>query len=159
MRNKIHNYPAHFWTKVNKTEGCWEWRACLFKQGYGCFWDGARKKRVKAHRYSYEITVGPVPAGALVLHKCDNRKCVRPDHLFTGNHQDNHDDMVRKGRRASFKADKSSTAKLTWTQVRRMRRLWAARRYTQRVLATMFGVSLSNVWLILSNRYWVTGAK
>lgn len=86
-----------FWNKVNKTEACWEWTAAIDPGGYGAFKvDG---KKVNSHRFSWNLHFGSLPEGMLVCHTCDNRLCVRPDHLFLGSHQENHDDMVNKGRR------------------------------------------------------------
>lgn len=93
-----------FWSKVNKTDYCWEWTASLLLNtcGYGQFKVGSMldnsRKTVSAHRTSYELCYGAIPRGMLVCHKCDNPKCVRPDHLFLGTHQDNSTDMCLKGR-------------------------------------------------------------
>ncbi len=76
--------------------GCWEWNGVLNQGGYGrIFING---KGQMAHRVSYQLVCGPIPDGMLVLHKCDNPCCIRPEHLFLGTHQDNSDDMIRKGR-------------------------------------------------------------
>lgn len=88
---------ARFWAKVQKSSGCWEWQACTNGAGYGIV--GIGGKRVdRAHRVSYRLHKGEIPAGLFVCHTCDNRRCVRPDHLFLGTNQDNVDDMVTKGR-------------------------------------------------------------
>ncbi len=81
-----------------KTESCWEWVGYKTPdQGYGQIAvNGKRRRRV--HRVAYELNYGPVPPGLCVLHRCDNRTCVRPDHLFLGTNQDNSDDMIAKGR-------------------------------------------------------------
>ncbi len=90
--------PMHqrFWRYVSKSNGCWDWSGCLAPNGYGRLQvDGKCKD---AHRVSWELHNGQVPHGLHVLHRCDNRKCVRPDHLFLGTHRENMEDMKRKGR-------------------------------------------------------------
>jgi len=89
-----------FWPKVNKEPGrntCWEWTGVCYK-GYGNFSVGGSRGRMYAHRYSYELHFGNIPVGLLVLHKCDNRRCVRPSHLFVGTQSDNIKDSIKKGR-------------------------------------------------------------
>lgn len=90
-----------FMSKVNKTESCWLWTASLRakddpKQAYGSFNNG--KKIDKAHRFSYQQFVGPIPDGMMVLHRCDVPMCVNPGHLFLGTNTDNMRDMRDKGR-------------------------------------------------------------
>ena len=85
-----------FWSKVNKTDGCWEWTAYLNKQGYGRYGIGSNVYR--AHRLAFEEAYGPIPEGMFVCHKCDNPSCVRPDHLFLGTNSDNLKDCSAKGR-------------------------------------------------------------
>ena len=90
-------YAHRFWGMVNKTEGrCWLWEGMLSWGGYGLLKVSGRKRR--AHRISWELHNGPIPPGLLVLHKCDVRHCVRPDHLFLGTDLDNVVDMHIKGR-------------------------------------------------------------
>lgn len=80
--------------------GCWEWMGSYFGTGYGQFTVrmGRTRKNWIAHRYAWARTFGPIPDGLWVLHRCDNPKCVRPDHLFLGTHADNMADMKAKGR-------------------------------------------------------------
>lgn len=66
--------PGYFWTKVEKTAGCWLWRGYTWK-GYG------RSNGVGAHRVAYEELVGPIPSGLELDHLCREPLCVRPDHL------------------------------------------------------------------------------
>ena len=85
-----------FWNKVQVTDGCWEWQEGLSTGGYGKFWVG--NETVPAHRFAWEVSQGPIPDGLFVCHHCDNRKCVRPDHLWLGTSYDNMVDCVEKGR-------------------------------------------------------------
>ena len=82
--------------------GCHEWQYGLNTSGYGeCSirrYKEFSKKKWRVHRLSYTSQVGDIPDGLFVCHKCDNRKCLNPDHLFLGTHQDNMDDMHNKGR-------------------------------------------------------------
>lgn len=87
-----------FWDKVHKTPTCWEWVGAITSRGYGAI--GYKKKIMQAHRLSL-IFVGRDPGELHVLHKCDNKKCVNPQHLFVGTHNDNMRDMAAKGRSIS----------------------------------------------------------
>lgn len=71
-----------FWAKVEKAgpEDCWEWRAGKNTKGYGRFYLGG-KRHIFAHRYSYELLVGPIPEGLVTDHLCRNPGCVNPAHL------------------------------------------------------------------------------
>lgn len=85
-----------FWSNVKTGSDCWEWRGSLFPNGYGIFY--VNDKSVRAHRYSYELHKGTIPKGKMILHSCDNRKCVNPDHLRAGTARDNIMDALERGR-------------------------------------------------------------
>lgn len=78
--------------------GCWEWGRSFANSGYGVL--NVNQKIVLAHRLSYEYFVSPIPDGHFICHRCDNRSCINPNHLFSGLHADNMRDMAQKGRAA-----------------------------------------------------------
>jgi hypothetical protein len=143
-----------FWDKAHKTEGCWNWISSKHRNGYGyiCV---VRRSRL-AHRVAWELTNGPIPAGLLVLHRCDNRRCVRPDHLFLGTQADNLRDMDAKGRRrnADVRGEKNPAAKLTALQAQEVRLRYQPRVMTRSRLAVEYGVSKALIDKILSNDVW-----
>jgi hypothetical protein len=102
------NLEERFWSKVDKTDGCWVWTASKNCEGYGRF-NRFGKKRPNcegAHRVSYIISSGAeIPDGMLVLHKCDNPPCVNPEHLYLGSNADNARDKKDRGRVKSWIAD------------------------------------------------------
>ena len=143
-----------FLSNVDRTAYCWRWTAGTFSNGYGQFRVGSRK--VRAHRAAYERLVGPIPDGMRVCHRCDNRPCVNPDHLFLGTDLDNARDRDAKGRGrvrpARLTGASNPAAKLSTAEVFEIRR--AARHETQRSLAKRFGVSQSQIGNIVRGTSW-----
>ncbi len=84
-----------FTAKVKRTPGCWLWQGSLTPLGYGQF---SYLGDQRAHRASWRIFCGEIPSGMFVLHRCDVRNCVNPEHLFLGTQADNIRDKVAKGR-------------------------------------------------------------
>ena len=121
---------ARFWAKVNKNgpapahvEGlgeCWVWTAATRSSGYGCF--GVGTLVVPAHRFAYEETNGPIDAGLFICHRCDNKLCVRPSHLFAATHIENMADMRAKGRGNGPKGDRNANCRFTAEQIESIRR-------------------------------------
>jgi len=88
-------FEPYFWSLVDKSDGCWRWIGGQWGGGYGRIRRGNQPQQ--AHRVAYELTYGPIPENQQVCHHCDNKACVRPDHLFVGSQSDNMLDWTRKG--------------------------------------------------------------
>lgn len=86
---------------VDHETGCWLWMGFRLESGYGHVQVNFR--RLGAHRYFYEQMKGPIPAGAILCHTCDNPPCVNPAHLWPGSYKDNLDDMIKKGRQRTVR--------------------------------------------------------
>ena len=132
--------------------GCWEWTSSIDSRGYGMI-KHKNGKQIKAHRFSWMLHRGEIPKGIFVLHKCDNRKCVNPDHLFLGTHQDNMDDMVIKHRSATNKGKANGAAKLTEADIIGIRN--ALGNYlTQSYIGKVYGVSQTQISHINLRKQW-----
>lgn len=115
-----------FWSKVNKSDGCWEWNASTFDDGYGCFWAAGRNWR--AHRVAYELLVGPIPDGVMLDHECFNHACVSPRHLRlatvkqNGEHRQGSQSNSKTGVRGVFKRHNRDT--FAATVIHNQKRVW-----------------------------------
>lgn len=161
---------SRFWAKVEKSNNCWLWTAAKDKHGYGAI--RTKQSAIKAHRVSWVLAHGQIQNdgsyhGVCVCHKCDNRLCVNPDHLFLGTHADNMRDMKIKGRRADGdrngsrlhpervpRGESNGQAKLTTLQSIEIRSLYADGNISQRKLAAQFGVSQTHIGRITRKKLW-----
>lgn len=146
-----------FWRSVEKRgeDDCWLWTASSKnnKAGYGSIWDKEQQKNLLAHRVSYELANGPIPAGKVVMHTCDNPKCVNPRHLMLGTDKQNGEDKARKGRSARniFFGEQNPKSKLTLEQVRFIRQ-HPEMKHTE--LADLFGLSPNCIRGVRIGRTW-----
>lgn len=145
---------ACFWRHVRKTDTCWLWTGSRNFYGYGWFKPGKRLRKEKAHRVAYALACGPIPPGLLVLHRCDNPPCVRPDHLWLGTTQDNIDDRIRKGRTRAARGESCGRVKLTEADVIAIRRTYKTLGWTYHGLAAAFHISPSQVGEIIRGGSW-----
>jgi hypothetical protein len=129
---------------------CWMFQGGGRENGYGMFaLDG--RHSIGAHVAAYRLFKGRVPKGRLVMHTCDNRACVNPKHLVLGTQKQNMADCVAKRRSAC--GERQHDAKLTATQVRKIRRQHA-KGVTQVELAQRFGVKQPNISRIVRGETW-----
>ncbi len=139
-----------FWRLVDKTGECWIFTGVKDNYGYGSLFLGNR--RVRAHRLSYMLVHGAIPDGLSIMHVCDVRDCVRPDHLKAGTHQENMRDMQRKGRNRS--GNSVTNPKLTEEQVIEIRRRYKAGGVTQAALASEYGMHPLSICNIVNRISW-----
>ncbi len=139
---------ARFWHYVypEPNTGCWLWGGGDQSNGYGLFW--AKGKAWRVHRWAYQHFIGPIPEGLYVLHKCDVRPCVNPEHLMLGTHLDNMRDMCAKGRQLNGEANHN--AKLTAVDVLGIRVCGG----TASQVAGRYGVSESTISQIRRGETW-----
>jgi len=134
-----------FWAKVAKGAGCWEWQGGRVSEGYGLLFErretaesGKRRQVFEyAHRISWELHYGPIPAGKDVLHKCDEPPCCNPQHLFLGDATDNALDMCSKGRHRNYV--------LTEEQKQQAREDFKTGKATRKQLAEKYGVTYQSM--------------
>lgn len=154
--NRRINTPNDFWRKVIKTQGCWNWAGTVLnKRGYGQFCHNG--KISMAHRYSWELTNGVIRNGLNVLHRCDNRKCVNPKHLWLGTLEDNMRDMVLKGRSYHPIGELHPNSKLKWDDIENIRRSFHTKNFKSVDIAKKFAVTRATINRITSMKGWHRG--
>jgi hypothetical protein len=136
---------------IDPVSGCWNWTASKDLHGYGHLNAGGKIRR--AHRASYEVHRGPIQPGMQVCHRCDNRLCINPAHLFQGTWRDNMLDKLAKGRQSRNKmlGETNPHSKLSADSIRAIR---SAVGVKQKDLAEKYGVARAHISLIRSGRRW-----
>ncbi len=135
-----------------KQNGCWEWKGHKIWSGYGLM---SYKEGSKAvHRVAYTVWKGDIPKGKYVLHKCDNRACINPDHLFLGTHLDNMNDMKEKNRQDKRPGELHHVNKMKNEDILEIRKLWDLGKETQAGLARKYKVSVSCIHNIVRRKAW-----
>lgn len=172
---KLNNYEV-------SSSGCWLWLGRLNHKGYGVV--RFRGKTWQAHRAMYADRVGAIPDGLFVLHRCDVRACVNPEHLFTGTNQDNMRDMVTKGRQAkgeylskripitdnhitrtgryqlsAMSGEANPSVKLTDAQCAQILEEYAGGDVTKEALGRKYKVSASAIRNVLTGKRKSTGVR
>lgn len=140
------------------TSGCWLWTGPLNSYGYGAIWRHERGATTtfRAHRVVYEALRGPIPPGLWALHRCDNRACVNPDHIFLGTHVDNMADMRAKGRGAL--GERNASTRLSAAELTDVRAALSAGE-GHGVIARRFSVSRSLVSMIAAGKRRAAGRE
>lgn len=149
---KYTKLEVRLWSRieVNESSSCWEWQGPVNRKGYGSI-NGHYPRREFVHRLSWMWSKGEIPTDLCVLHKCDNPRCVNPEHLFLGSLIDNALDRDRKGR--CQHGETHYISKLTENQVREIRRLRGLG-ILYSTLVRKFKVSMSTIEDILMGRTW-----
>jgi len=139
---------------INDDTGCWEWTKDTRGHGYGSV--KVCNKKIMAHRMSYKLFVGPLPDGLYVLHRCDNRLCINPDHLFVGTDSDNKRDCADKNRHPQLwlEGEDNPGSKLTGEDVFKIKELIREGQYPLIRIAEWFGVTSPTISDIKTGKLW-----
>lgn len=151
---------ARFYAAVASSgnDECWPWRLYLRYNGYGQFM--LNHKPFLAHRVAYSLAFGDFDASQSVCHRCDNRACCNPAHLFLGTHTDNVRDMYKKGRAGCHlrperlaRGDRHGNSKLRESDIPTIRSM-CLKGVHQRIIAKQYGVSQSQITAINTGKTW-----
>lgn len=158
LPDAIDELGPKFWESVkfpNGLSGCWEVQRTT-KKGYGLAYigkSGLIHKEFVAHRLLFFFNNPDADQSLMCLHRCDNRRCCNPAHIFLGTAQDNTDDMIAKGRANYARGERAGCAKFNAQIVHEVRRLYATG-LGYRKVGQLTGVSRSHVKSIVIGRAW-----
>jgi hypothetical protein len=141
-----------FWSFVIKKgkDDCWVWLGTLYTQGYGRFYHHSLKE-TKAHRVSYLLHFGEIPKNSLICHKCNNHKCVNPNHLYAGTNDDNMKDLSVSG---ILKGENNPASKLTENLILQIRKEYLKSGITTRFLSKKHNVSQGLISKVIRGDCW-----
>lgn len=137
--------------KCGSSDECWPWMMYTNRGGYGVVM--FRGSPTMAHRVIFEAANGPIPKGLYILHKCDNRICCNPNHLFMGTIADNNADKMAKGRHRGPRGTGHPLSKITEADVISIREKYK-NGHTQVMLAREFGVHQTKISEIVRGLAW-----
>ena len=164
LQDATFDHKAVFLSRIEETPHCWLYTGYITKYGYGKL--RVHGKVMRAHRFAYQLFVGPIPEGLIVRHRCHNPACVNPEHLVLGTNADNSRDMVEAGRQRKgenhparlrpermARGEKNGSTKLNAEIVLDIRRL-RAEGVTLAVLAERHGVAKGTISQITLRKIW-----
>lgn len=134
---------------IKLDNGCWQWTANISTNGYGQI--SRNKTTCRAHRIAYNLYIGEIPEGMVVCHKCDNKLCVNPDHLFIGTQEDNIRDCLNKDRNAY--GSRNAKAKLKEDDIFSIKVRYK-NGVTMQEIGNIFGVSKNTISQVINNKTW-----
>lgn len=147
-----------FWSKVDigAIDECWEWQAAIAKVGYGAFnYEG---QQTGAHRVAYMLHYGDIPEGKEICHRCHNRPCCNPHHLYAGTRKDNVRDAMKAGTFSPpphYRGDNHPMSKMTWDDVQEIRKDYNGDWGDLTRIANKKGITPAQVKNIVDDVHWI----
>lgn len=149
----IERIKKSLYSNIKKNEnGCWEWTGNLYPNGYAKMGITINGSRLLGHRASWIIHNGAIPSDKLILHRCDIRQCVAPEHLFLGSQSENSRDMHAK--RRGMLGDTHVNSKINAIQAREIKILLRDKQLSHGQIAEKYNVSRANISQINLGKNW-----
>ncbi len=137
---------------VVRQDGCWAWQGVMGNE-YGSFC--SQKKTYPAHRFSYEIHKGEIEKGMVIMHLCNFKRCVNPEHLKQGTSLENNISAIADGLHKSYRGEGNPMRKLTLSEVEEIKQTYIPYKITAPKLAEKFGVNRMTILRIVNRQTWV----